>query len=56
MSNPLAMAPFLCIADDDFESKSELMGTILVVSGIATLLQATLGTRLVLVLVMFLFS
>ncbi|KAI0217841.1 Solute carrier family 23 member 2 [Lamellibrachia satsuma] len=46
VSNPLVLAPALCIGVNDNIVKSELISTIFFVSGIATLLQATLGTRL----------
>lgn len=46
VSNPLVLAPFLCVGKDDNIVKSELISTIFFVSGIATLLQSTLGTRL----------
>lgn len=45
VSNPLVLAPALCIGVNDNIVKSELISTIFFVSGIATLLQATLGTR-----------
>ncbi len=41
---PLIVAPSLCIADDNV-TKGELLGTLLFVSGLVTILQATFGVR-----------
>ncbi len=42
---PLYMASKMCISEQENEAKSELIGTVFVVSGISTLLQCTLGIR-----------
>ncbi len=41
---PLIVAPSLCVGDDNV-TKSEILGTLLFVSGLVTLLQSTLGVR-----------
>ena len=41
---PLIVAPAMCVGDDNV-AKSEILGTLLFVSGIITLLQSTLGVR-----------
>ena len=41
---PLIVAPALCVGDDNV-TKSEILGTLLFVSGLVTLLQSTLGVR-----------
>ena len=45
VANPLALAPHLCIDEDDTLTTSMLIGTIFVCSGLATLLQTALGIR-----------
>ena len=45
VANVLALEEALCIEKDDNKSKSELIGTIFVCSGISTLLQTVLGCR-----------
>ncbi|KAL4217703.1 hypothetical protein ACF0H5_022444 [Mactra antiquata] len=45
ISIPLILAPFFCM-DEDVVGLSEIMGTIIFVSGLATLLQSTFGVRL----------
>ncbi|KAH7963209.1 hypothetical protein HPB52_020070 [Rhipicephalus sanguineus] len=45
VSYPFLLAPYLCIAEDD-PARAQLISTILFVSGLGTLLQATLGVRL----------
>ncbi|KAG7167284.1 Solute carrier family 23 member 1-like 5 [Homarus americanus] len=45
ISNPIVLASFLCIADDN-PARGALVSTIIFMSGIATLLQSTLGVRL----------
>lgn len=52
ISIPLLLANPLCIQDKDSGladdvAKAEIMGTLLFVSGIVTILQTTLGIRLV---------
>ncbi|XP_048244534.1 solute carrier family 23 member 1-like [Haliotis rufescens] len=44
-SYPILMAPFLCMVGDSV-GLSELIGTVIFVSGLSTLLQTTLGVRL----------
>ena len=47
-SNPLILAPTLCIEKDtesDEIAKAELLSTIFFVSGVATFLQTTFGSR-----------
>ncbi|XP_046566148.1 solute carrier family 23 member 1-like [Haliotis rubra] len=44
-SYPILMAPFLCLAGDSV-GLSEVISTVIFVSGISTLLQTTLGVRL----------
>ncbi len=41
---PLIIAPALCIGDDNV-AKSQVLGTLLFVSGLVTLLQSTVGVR-----------
>lgn len=43
---PLIVAPALCIGDDSV-AKSEILGTLLFVSGLVTIIQTTVGIRLV---------
>ena len=45
IANPLVLAPYLCIGENENLAKAELIGTIFVVSGITTLIQTTLGIR-----------
>ncbi|KAL3201425.1 hypothetical protein MRX96_012472 [Rhipicephalus microplus] len=45
VSYPFLLAPYLCIAEDD-PARAQLISTILFVSGLGTLLQATFGVRL----------
>ena len=45
VANPLVLAPALCIGKSENLARAELIGTIFVVSGITTMLQATLGIR-----------
>lgn len=45
VSYPFLLAPYLCISEDD-PARAQLISTILFVSGLGTLLQATLGVRL----------
>ena len=45
VANPMVMTEPLCIDKDDTETKAQLMGTIFVVAGICTILQATVGVR-----------
>ena|SRR6218665_3860310 len=42
---PAMMAKALCIGEDDYLIRSELIGTIFFASGICTLLQTTIGVR-----------
>lgn len=44
---PIILAPYICIADDTLAT-SEVITTIFFVSGIATLLQTTIGCRYIL--------
>ena len=44
VSLPLLITPAMCIGNDGV-GKSEVIGTVFFVSGLATLLQTTFGTR-----------
>ena len=45
VANPLALAPALCMGTKDTEAFIQLVGTMFVMAGIATLLQTTIGSR-----------
>ena len=45
VTNPLVIAPVICIGEDDNLAKSQIIGTIFFVSGLTTLLQTVLGVR-----------
>ena len=40
-----AIAPLVCIKNDDYRLKSELIGLFLCCSGVSTLIQTTVGLR-----------
>lgn len=42
---PSVLAPALCIGQGDMVATGELLGTLLFVSGFATVVQTTFGTR-----------